>query len=47
MGAEAIELAGVDARIGWVGILAGFLTVVGVLIAVLIRPKALVPSPPL
>jgi len=47
MGAEAIELAGADARIGWVGILAGFLTVVGVLIAVLIRPKALVPSPPL
>jgi len=45
MGAEAIELAGADARIGWVGILAGILTVVGVLIAVLIRPKTALPSP--
>lgn len=49
MGAEAIELAGGGtndgARIGWVGILAGFLTVVGVLIAVLIRPKTPLPSP--
>jgi transporter family-2 protein len=44
MGAEAIELAGADARIGWVGILAGLLTVVGVLIAVLIRPRTPLPS---
>ena len=39
MGAEVIELAGGDAHIGWVGILAGILTVLGVLLAVLIRPK--------
>lgn len=45
MGAEAIELAGAHARIGWVGILAGFLTVIGVLIAVLIRPRTPLPSP--
>ena len=38
MGAEAIELVGGDAHIGWIGILAGILTVLGVLIAVLIRP---------
>lgn len=43
MGAELIELAGGQAQIGWVGILAGALTVVGVLIAVLIRPH---PAPP-
>ena len=45
MGAEAIELAGAHARIGWVGILAGFLTVIGVLIAVLIRPRIPLSSP--
>ena len=39
MGAEIIELAGGDTRIGWVGALAGALTVAGVLIAVLVRPK--------
>lgn len=40
MGAEVIELAGGDTHIGWVGILAGILTVLGVLLAVLIRPKS-------
>ena len=33
------ELAGGNTRIGWIGILAGALTVAGVLIAVLVRPK--------
>jgi transporter family-2 protein len=45
MGAEAIELVGGEAHVGWVGVLAGILTVIGVLIAVLIRPKAPLPSP--
>ncbi|MFL6090543.1 MAG: DMT family transporter [Aeromicrobium sp.] len=40
IGAELIELAGSDARIGWIGVCAGALTVFGVLIAVLVRPKA-------
>ena len=40
MGAEAIELAGGDARIGWVGVLAGALTILGVMIAVLVRPRS-------
>lgn len=45
MGAEIIELAGGNAHIGAVGILAGLLTVLGVLIAVLVRPKNPLPSP--
>ncbi|HJR89968.1 MAG TPA: DMT family transporter [Aeromicrobium sp.] len=40
MGAEAIELVGGDAHIGWLGILAGALTILGVLIAVLMRPRS-------
>jgi bacterial/archaeal transporter family-2 protein len=40
MGAEIIELAGGETRIGWIGILAGALTVAGVLIAVLVRPRS-------
>jgi transporter family-2 protein len=44
MGAEAIELSGGDARIGWVGVLAGALTILGVLIAVLVRPGSPVPT---
>jgi len=44
MGAEAIELAGGQARIGVVGVLAGFLTILGVLIAVLVRPRSPVPA---
>jgi transporter family-2 protein len=38
IGAELIELSSGDAHIGWLGILAGALTVVGILIAVLVRP---------
>lgn len=38
LGAELIELSGRDAHVGWLGIFAGGLTVVGVLIAVLVRP---------
>jgi len=41
IGAELIELLGGDAHIGWLGILAGGLTVVGVLVAVLVRPTPL------
>ena len=44
MGAELIELVGGDARIGLVGVLAGALTVLGVLIAVLVRPRSPVPA---
>jgi len=44
MGAESIELVGGDARIGLVGILAGALTILGVLIAVLVRPRSPVPA---
>jgi transporter family-2 protein len=40
IGAELIELASGDAHIGVVGILAGALTVLGVLIAVLFRPRS-------
>ena len=47
MGAEAIELVGGDARVGWLGVLAGILTVAGVLIAVLLRPKDTAGNAPL
>lgn len=40
IGAELIELLSGDARIGWVGAGAGVLTVLGVLIAVLVRPRS-------
>ena len=43
MGAELIELAGGDTRIGAIGILAGALTILGVLVAVLLRPRSPVP----
>ena len=39
IGAELIELSGSHAHVGWLGVLAGALTVVGVLIAVLVRPS--------
>lgn len=39
--AELIEVLGSSARVGIVGVAAGALTVVGVLVALLIRPKAL------
>jgi len=41
IGAELIELLGGHTHVGWVGILAGALTVVGVLVAVLVRPARL------
>ena len=41
IGAELIELLGGHAHVGWLGILAGALTVVGVLVAVLVRPTPL------
>jgi transporter family-2 protein len=40
MGAELIELVGGTTRIGPVGVIAGALTILGVLIAVLIRPRS-------
>jgi transporter family-2 protein len=40
IGAEFLELVGGQARIGWVGAGAGALTVLGVLIAVLVRPRS-------
>jgi transporter family-2 protein len=45
IGAELIELFGGQARIGWVGASAGVLTVLGVLIAVLVRPRSPVRVP--
>jgi transporter family-2 protein len=39
IGAELIELIGGSAHIGFLGVLAGALTVVGVLVAVLVRPR--------
>lgn len=44
IGAEAIEVASGDAHVGPVGIAAGALTVVGVLIALFVRPKVPVRS---
>lgn len=41
IGAELIELSSESAHIGWLGIVAGALTVVGVLVAVLVRPTPL------
>jgi transporter family-2 protein len=41
IGAELIELLGGHAHVGWLGIFAGALTVVGVLVAVLVRPTPL------
>jgi transporter family-2 protein len=41
IGAELIELLGGHTHVGWLGILAGALTVVGVLVAVLVRPAPL------
>lgn len=41
IGAELIELSSESAHIGWLGIVAGALTVVGVLVAVLVRPAPL------
>lgn len=40
IGAEFLELVGDEAHIGWIGICAGALTVLGVLIAVLVRPRS-------
>jgi transporter family-2 protein len=41
IGAELIEVLGGSVHVGWIGILAGGLTVVGVLIAVMVRPTPL------
>ena len=42
--AEAIEIVGGDSHVGIVGVVAGLLTVVGVLIALLLRPAPTVPA---
>lgn len=39
IGAELIELVGEGTQIGWVGVVAGCMTVCGVLIALLVRPR--------
>jgi transporter family-2 protein len=44
MGAELIELADSDTRIGAIGIIAGALTILGVVIAVVMRPRSPVSS---
>ena len=42
--AELIELLGSSAHVGIVGVAAGMLTVIGVLVALLIRPGGTTPS---
>jgi len=44
MGAELIELVGGTTRVGPVGVIAGALTILGVLIAVLVRPRSPAPT---